>query len=214
MNDYDAYLFDWDGTLARTVEIWLSEIAKQYAIYGLTISDAENARLFGNLKAPLAYGLPQEKLSEFQEGINTAVKDRLPDVPLYDDAHAMLHGLKRQGKKLALVTTSLRTNLDLVMGKHGVESLFDIIITSEDVKKHKPDPESIELALERLKVAKHRALMLGDTTHDLLAAQNAGIASALFYPEAHSLIHDLDFLQSHNPTHTIRAWRELIDQLQ
>jgi len=214
MKDYDAYLFDWDGTLARTVEIWLSEIAKQYVAFGMAISEADNARDFGNLKAPLKYGLAVERLSEFQEGINAAVKVRLPQVPLYDDADAMLRALKAKGKKLALVTTSLRHNLDVVMGTHGVEELFDAIITSEDVKKHKPDPESIELALARMGIPKERAIMLGDTAHDLLAAKNAGIASALFYPEAHSVMHDLEYLQSHNPTHVIRAWRELLDQLQ
>jgi pyrophosphatase PpaX len=214
MKNYDTYLFDWDGTLARTIEIWLSEIARQYTAYGLTISEADNARNFGNLKSPLQYGLPMQQLSEFQEGINAAVKVRLPDVPLYDDAHETLVALKQQGKKLALVTTSLRRNLDVVMSKHGVEELFDVIVTSEDVKKHKPDPESINLAVERLGTDKSRAIMLGDSSHDLLAAKNAGVASVLFYPEAHSLIHDLDYLQSHGPTHMVRTWRELLDQLQ
>jgi len=214
MNHYDAYLFDWDGTLARTVEIWLSEIAKQYVAYGLSVDEIENAREFGNLKAPLTHGLPAHQLSEFQEGINDAVRRRLPDVPLYDDAEVMLRALKANGKKLALVTTSLRPNLELVMGKHGIETLFDVVVTSEDVRKHKPDPESILTAIARLGVTPDRALMLGDSSHDLQAARNAGVASVLFYPEAHTLIHDFDFLQSHGPTHTIRAWRELLDQLQ
>lgn len=214
MNDYDAYLFDWDGTLARTLEIWIDQIYIRYGEYGLPITREQVAKDFGDLSAAVTYGLPPHQLTEFQEGVNQAVKRQLPDVPLYDDAATMLAALKARGKKLALVTTSLRSNLELVMGKHGVETMFDAIVTSEDVTKYKPDPESIELALGKLGVAKDRALMLGDTAHDLLAARNAGIASALFYPEAHSLIHDFGFLQSHDPTHTIRTWRELIDRLQ
>jgi pyrophosphatase PpaX len=214
MKNYDAYLFDWDGTLARTLEIWIDQLHARYTEYGLLVTKEQAAKGFGNLKSPLQYGLPIQQLSEFQEGVNAAVKQRLPDVPLYDDAYETLVALKKQGKKLALVTTSLRHNLDVVMGKHGVEVLFDIIVTSEDVKKHKPDPESINLVLERFGVGRDRAIMLGDSSHDLLAAQNAGIDSALFYPEAHSLIHDLNYLQSQGPTHTLCTWRELLDQLQ
>jgi pyrophosphatase PpaX len=214
MKNYDAYLFDWDGTLARTLEIWIDQLHVRYGEYGLPVTKEQAAQGFGNLKAALGYGLPPQHLSEFQEGVNAQVKKRLPDVPLYDDAFAMLTSLKSEGKKLALVTTSLRPNLDLVMRSHGVEALFDVIVTSEDVKKHKPDPESINMAIERLGVDKSRTIMLGDTSHDLQAAQNAGIASALFYPEAHTVIHNLDFLLSHKPTYTVRAWRELIDQLQ
>ena len=214
MNNYETFLFDWDGTLARTVELWLQEIHKRYQQYGIQISAADNARHFGNLKAPLLYGLPAHQLSEFQEGVNEVMATLMPSVSLYDDAAVMLRKLKEQGKQVGLVTTSLRKNLDLVMPNHGVEDVFDIIITSEDVQKHKPDPESILLAIERLHASPAKTIMLGDTDKDLLAAKNAGIDSALFYPEAHSIMYDMDDLRIHNPTFVLNAWRELSDQLQ
>lgn len=64
MKDYDTFLFDWDGTLARTVELWVDQIYKRYGEYGIPISKADNAREFGNLKSPLKYGLPPHKLTE------------------------------------------------------------------------------------------------------------------------------------------------------
>jgi len=196
------------------LEVWIDQLHQRYSEYGLPVSRMQAAQGFGNLKAALAYGLPKHQLSEFQEGVNDAVRLRLPEVPLYDDAHQMLVTLKKRGKKLALVTTSLKPNLDLVMGRHGIAQLFDVIVTSEDVHNYKPDPESINVALQRLQAPKSRAIMLGDTAHDLRAARNAGVASALFYPDAHTMLYDLDFLQSHNPTYVIRAWQELLDQLQ
>lgn len=214
MKDYDAFLFDWDGTLARTLELWLEEIYKQHGVYGIEITRSQIARDFGNLKAPLQYGLPHEKLSEFQEGVNDAVRVLLPDVALYDDAADMLRHLKAEGKKLGLITTSLRPNLDTVMRKHEVEDLFDLIVTSEDVKTHKPDPEGINFAIAHLDVDKTKTVMLGDSDKDLQAAKNAGIDSILFYPEAHEVLLDLNDLLMHEPKHTLKAWRELIDQLQ
>jgi pyrophosphatase PpaX len=214
MKNYDAYLFDWDGTLARTLELWLEQIHRQFGAYGLKITLAENAREFGNLKSPLKFGLPPHQLTEFQEGINANMQTLLPHVPLYDDAAEMLAALKAQNKRLALVSTTRREFLDAVIGRHGVEDHFDLILTSEDVKTHKPDPEGINLAVERLSADKSRTIMLGDSDKDLLAARNAGIDSALFYPDAHNLIYGLEELLAHDPRHTIRTWQELIDQLQ
>jgi pyrophosphatase PpaX len=102
MTEYEAYLFDWDGTLARTVELWLEEIYKEYEVHGLTITRAENARHFGNLKAPILYGLPPENISLFQEAVNQRMKQQLPNAALYEHAVEMLHQLKAQGKKIAL----------------------------------------------------------------------------------------------------------------
>jgi len=212
--NYDALLFDWDGTLARSLELWLDEIYKQHIAYGLKVSRAENARGFGDLSTPLRRGLPPEKYDQFQTEINERVQQRLPDVPLYDDAGAMLRALKKAGKKLALITTSTHKSMHLVMGRHDVEHLFDVIITAEDVQSHKPDPEGINVAIERLGVEKKRAIMLGDNNKDLLAAKNAGIDSVLFYPPAHEIIYTLQELEAHGPRYTIRAWQELLDQLQ
>ncbi|HKU18951.1 MAG TPA: HAD family hydrolase [Candidatus Saccharimonadales bacterium] len=214
MNHYNAYLFDWDGTLARSLEVWLDSIYQQCEKYGVEVTREENARHFGDLEWPLLYGLPKHRLSEFIADSDAAAQKRLPDVPLYDDAKTLLETLHAQGKKVGLVTTSLRRNLEVVIGKHSVRDLFDVIITSEDVTRHKPDPEGIQKALSQLAIAPSRAVFLGDTAHDMLAARHAGIDSALFYPELHELIYDAAHLQAHAPTYTIHAWSELLDQLQ
>lgn len=214
MRDYDTFLFDWDGTLARTLELWIEQIEKQYIAYGLKATRREIVSDFGDLKAPLKYGLPQHHLSELQEAVNIEVQRLLPDVPLFDDAEGLLRHLKSQGKQLALITTSLRRLLDIVMSRHEIEDLFDLIVTSEDVKAHKPDPEGINFAVSHLGADKARTIILGDSGFDLLAAKNAGIDSALFYPQPHEIIHDLAELQAHGPTYTIRAWKDMINQLQ
>src|SRR5688572_1993443 len=99
MKDYDAYLFDWDGTLARTLEIWLEEIYRQFKEHGLEITPEENAFHFGNLKVPLLYGLPERELAHFIALTDAAAWARLPGCLLYDDALDVLHNLKKQGKK-------------------------------------------------------------------------------------------------------------------
>lgn len=214
MDQYQTFLFDWDGTLARTAELWIAQIKRRFEEYGVEITPQDVARHFGDLKGPLLYGIEEHQLSEFQEGVNDVMATLLPEALLHDDAALMLSALKGKGRQVALVTTSRRDTLDLVMVKHGVEELFDVIVTSEDVRKHKPDPESLLLAMERLGADPATTIMLGDTDKDLGAAAKAGIDSALFYPEAHSIMYDLDDLRTHEPKFVFSAWRELTDQLQ
>lgn len=143
-----------------------------------------------------------------------AMQALLPDVALFDHATTLLQHLKSEGKQVALITTSLRPLLDLVMCNHGVEELFDLIVTSEDVKTHKPDPEGINYAIAHLGATKSKTIMLGDSGFDLQAAKNAGIDSLLFYPEPHEIMYDLAELKVHEPKYVIRTWQELLDQLQ
>jgi pyrophosphatase PpaX len=214
MKQYKTFLFDWDGTLVRTLELWIDQIGCQYEAYGLSATKAEIVRDFGDLKAPLKYGLPKHQLSEMQEAVNKEMRRLLPEVAMFDGAEMMLRHLKSQGKQVGLITTSLRHNLDLLMGRHGIEDVFDVIVTSEDVKTHKPDPEGIQFAMDRLHAEPSTTVMLGDSGFDLLAARNAGIDSVLFYPESHELMHSLPELQTHGPKYTMRAWKEMVDQLQ
>lgn len=211
MDVYDAYLFDWDGTLACTADIWLEATKRELAVEGITISDAENARHLGSFEWFSETGLPRYIVEELSSRVVAAAQRRLSEVALYDSAAELLTTLHRAGRKLALVTSTGPDSLEMSMGRHNIGELFDTIVTGQDVSHTKPDPEGILLALDRLHVEPTRAIMLGDTRNDILAAHNAGIDSALFYPETHQLIHDLGYLQSHNPTHIIRHWQELIN---
>jgi phosphoglycolate phosphatase-like HAD superfamily hydrolase len=101
-----------------------------------------------------------------------------------------------------------------VVANQELAQMFDLIITAQDVKAPKPDPEGIKSALNTFGVSGSRALMLGDTDRDIMAAHNAGIDSLLFYPSSHEDIYNLAYLQQCGPTYTIRSWRELLDQLQ
>lgn len=215
MKDYDAYLFDWDGTLARTVEIWIRELHAHAIEYGLNVTIEDTARHFGDLRWVNKRGLPDEQSDKFQQELFDIVYPQLLTVPLYEGAEEMLGALKARGKHLALITTSHRTMLDAVLDRHPhLAALFEVIITMRDVERHKPDPEGINKALARLGVPKERTLMLGDTGKDLEAAQNAGTDSLLYYPPVHHVMYEREHLLSFQPTHVIENWQELTEQLQ
>jgi HAD superfamily hydrolase (TIGR01509 family) len=186
----------------RAIKYWCDE-------YGVPITEKDIAQHFGDWKTPLYFGLSEEKLDEYNKKLIATVNARLPDAPLYDGANDALDRLKAADKKLALITSSRRENLEVVFKRHDVAEKFDLIITAEDVKAHKPDPEGIHFAMRKLEAEASRTVMLGDSDKDLGAARSAGIDSILFYPPSHQNIYEPAHLQSFEPVRVINNWSEL-----
>jgi HAD superfamily hydrolase (TIGR01509 family) len=214
MKQYEAYLFDWDGTLADTVRLSYELYEKHCHKYGLNPTRQEIAQHFGEWTAGIYFGLPPADLDVFNFQLRKLFADFLSNPPLHPDAVLTLQTLKQRGKKIALITSSFREVIAAVVANQQLAQLFDVIITAQDVKAPKPDPEGITSTLRTFGVSGSQALMLGDTDRDILAAHNAGIDSLLFYPASHEDIYNLEYLQRANPKYTIRSWREFLDQLQ
>jgi HAD superfamily hydrolase (TIGR01662 family) len=216
MKDYDAYLFDWDGTLAQTLEIWLKLMQSQLDKYGVQAADKEIVlKAFGRVEnGVVELGLPQGKLESFIAELKVLAPQKIAEAALYPDVPEMLAVLKKQHKKLALITASFREVVDIVMTRHDLLETFDIVIAGEDAKVLKPDPEGLLLAAKHLGVDPRRSLMLGDSDKDLQAANNAGMDSLLFFPKQHELFHTKEELRKYDPRFVIGAWRELLDELQ
>ena len=76
---------------------------------------------------------------------------------------------------MALVTSRLKPTTYQGLDIFGIEKFFDVIITADDVTKHKPDPQPIDIALKNLESSREQAVMVGDTKQDILCAKNAGV---------------------------------------
>jgi HAD superfamily hydrolase (TIGR01509 family) len=216
MKDYDAYLFDWDGTLAKGNEMWIELIRDLLEPHGIHLTDSEMAsKILGRWDAGMGeLGFSRAKIKLMGDEITEAARERYPLIQLYPHATEVLMKLKNQDKKLALVTASWRQVIDIALSSHKLLDLFDVTVTGDEVDAQKPDPKSIQVALEKIGIAPERAIMLGDSPKDLMAANNAGTDSLLFFPLEHETQHSFEELQACKPTRTIRSWQELLDQLQ
>ena len=209
MDKYDAYLYDMDGTLARTLDVWIDACQAAYVYYGIQVSRDETATRLGTVPGMLA-GIAVENHEEAWKRITEYSHPRVKTAPLYDGAVAGINRARADQKKTALITATSRDIVTEILAYHNLLSHFDVIITGDEVKANKPDPEGILRAIAALSIEPSKAIMLGDSDKDLGAAQNAGIDSALYYPEAHSLIHDLTHLKTFNPTYTIAHWDDFL----
>ena len=202
-------LLDWDGTLAKTLDIWLD--ACRYAIneQGVSKSDEEISSSFGQFPQFLRkWGVKNVQLAI--EDADKIAKKKLPNVELYPDALFVLEELKKTSKTLALITTSPLENIEQLLVKYELMSTFDVIIHGDDVKNHKPHPESLELALRKLSGTKEEAIMIGDSDKDVGASTNAGIDSILFYPPEHRKFYDIDTVRQLKPTFVISDFKDII----
>jgi HAD superfamily hydrolase (TIGR01509 family) len=208
MKRYQYILLDWDGNLAQTLDVWLKACREPLRKRGLNLTDAEIATCFGE---------PVERFHEWGiTDIETAIQEMdaiaaslMPEVSLYPDTIEVLERLRMGNVETALITTSLRRNVIGVLDRYNIHHFFDVVITNEDTERHKPDPEPLEKALELLGGTKGQAVMIGDSSKDIAAANNAGIDSILFYPEEHQKFYNQSELAALNPTYTVNDFRQV-----
>lgn len=211
MNKYQFILLDWDGNIAKTLDAWL--IATHYPLTkrGINVSDQVIVQqCFGRP----AEGYAELGVKDIDQAIlemDTAAREAMPNIELYPDALFVLEKLKQSGRKTALITTSIRTNIEHLLNKYNMRDYFDVIITNEDTNYHKPNPEPLNRALNMLKGNKDKAIMIGDSDKDIQAAANCGIDSILFYPDEHQRFYDLKELQKLNPTYEINNFLQIMN---
>lgn len=213
MKTYQYILLDWDGNIAQTLGLWPDAIdivlRRKHSIH---LGHEELVKACGGVAAFLSshtdLSIDEGKL--VLEEATEIVKERLPIVELYPDAMDVLRMLKEKGKNLAVITSSIRSVVEPLLEKYGMEGLFDAVVCIEDTKHRKPHAEPLLKALELMGGTAERALMVGDTEKDILAGHNAGVDSVLFYPVEHQLYYSLDELKGHNPTYVISDFGDLV----
>ena len=94
---------------------------------------------------------------------------------LFPGARELLSALRDGGVKVAMVSTKRGETIRRIFDYQKVGHLVDLILGGKDVSRPKPDPEGLNLTLERLEVPRDRALFCGDTVIDAQVARNAGV---------------------------------------
>jgi HAD superfamily hydrolase (TIGR01549 family) len=184
MRDYTNYLFDADGTLIDTTElIWRcfentaqftghAPIGRETTLkhIGLTLRDQMTIH-FGKLD-DAEYDKYRTIHMDYQMSVYSQYLKLFPGVM------ETLDTLKKNGKKLAIVTSRFRNSLDVYLRDTGIYGFFDVIISPESTKHHKPHPEPVIKALQELNALKPETLFIGDATFDIECGTDAGIDTA------------------------------------
>ena len=203
-----AVLFDIDGTVLDTFDFIYGAFEHAFRIHGIPpLTRKEISHLMGGplmeVYASMAPGHDARALSEthrqFQE-------KNLHLAKLFPDTIKVLDALKKRGFKLAAITTRSNRTSVFSLEQNGIADYFDVIVSAEDVSRHKPDPEPIIKALYDLDAKPIDAIMVGDTSADIMAGKNAGTktVAALYGFGGEALI-------TLKPDYAVRNLMELLD---
>lgn len=177
----DAVLFDLDGTVLDTNNLIIQSFQHTYR----TISGIEKDRgyIVKSFGEPLAvtmereFDIPVEEAIKIYREFHYDCFENLIDI--FPGMDQVVGRLFHKGFKLGVVTSRLRNTTELGLKKYNLLDYFQCIITADDTKKHKPDPEPILMALDKLQSKPEQTLMVGDSLFDIKCAHNAGIKSAI-----------------------------------
>jgi phosphoglycolate phosphatase len=178
---FDLIAFDWDGTLFDSTQVIVRCIQRAVADVGGTVpSDKAAAYVIGmGLMQALAHAapdVPESKYPELGRRYRDHYSSHQNDLALFDGVLALLADLKARHHCLAVATGKSRRGLDEVLRTVELRSVFDGSRTADETAG-KPDPRMLRELMAEFGTEPRRTLMVGDTTHDLQMALNAGCTS-------------------------------------
>ncbi|MDP3834256.1 MAG: HAD-IA family hydrolase [Hydrogenophaga sp.] len=210
---FDLIAFDWDGTLFDSTALIARCIQSAVTDVGGTPPTREAASyVIGmGLMQALAHAapdVPPEKYPLLGERYRHHYVAHQHDLSLFDGVLPLLADLKGRHHWLAVATGKSRSGLNEVLHTVALQGVFDSSRTADETAG-KPHPRMLHELMREFGVAPERTLMIGDTTHDLQMAVNAGCASVGVSYGAH----EPDAFAVLQPLHVAHSVRELHDWL-
>ncbi len=210
---FDLIAFDWDGTLFDSTQIITRCIqAAVVDVGGAKPTDEAASYVIGMaLMSALAHAapdVPQDKYPLLGERYRFHYMLHANDIALFEGVLPLLAALRERHHWLAVATGKSRRGLDDALHTAALKGVFDASRTADETAG-KPHPRMLLELMREFGVEPERTLMIGDTTHDLQMAVNAGCASLGVSYGAH----DHGQFEPLNPRFIAHSVKELHDWL-
>jgi beta-phosphoglucomutase len=179
-----AVIFDRDGVIIDSEKLQIDSMEKSLGEIGVKLTEEEKRSAVG--KHPkIYYPLFQRKYSFSVEKLlarHLEIYDQnLDRTPLFKEAILLIKELHRQKIPLALNASGERKRTLKVLQMAGLETQFSVVVTGDEVKNLKPDPESYLLAARRLGFEPRDCVAVEDSAVGLSAAKAAGMKCIIIY---------------------------------
>jgi phosphoglycolate phosphatase len=186
---FDLLVFDWDGTLADSTTAIAEALQRACHDIGCGVPDDLAARYVIGLGlvdalTHIAPHLPQTEYQRLSARYREHYLAREADIPLFPGARDLLRELRDAGYRMAVATGKSRLGLNRALAKHELVSMFDATRCADEGQP-KPHPDMLHYLMRALDADPARTVMIGDTTHDLVMAERAGVESVGLAHGAH-----------------------------
>ena len=186
-------LFDMDGVLVDTEPLHCRGVIEALKKYNVILTEEKFYELWTRRGGGIADFVKEKNIStnpyiirEEKRQIYRKLLEK--ELKLYDGVEKKLCQLFEK-YPLALVTASGRKDAELILSKTEINKYFNPIITNDDVKYHKPDPEGFLLAGKKLNISPQNLLVIEDAQKGIIAAHKAGMKSVAI-PNKHTAQND------------------------
>jgi len=188
--NYELVVFDWDGTLMDSAGAIVACMQAAACDLGLPPPDDRTARQVIGLGlhdalAQAMPGVPQGDYALVADRYRRFYLAQDHRLGLFPGAQDLIAGLAADGRLLGVATGKSRPGLNRALDMSGMRPLFHATRCADECCS-KPHPEMLLELMDELGVEAARTLMVGDTTHDLLMARNAGVAAVAVSFGAHT----------------------------
>jgi phosphoglycolate phosphatase len=187
--NYELVIFDWDGTLMDSTRVIATSLQAACRDVGCPVPTEEEALFVIGLNMADTFA---RVVPDLDEGGRRALAERYrhhflareDEAPLFPGVREMLSDLRSRGHRMAVATGKARRGLDRALASTQLEPWFEATRCADEGFA-KPHPGMLLTLLELTGVEPARAVMVGDTTHDLELAANAGVDSVAVSYGAH-----------------------------
>ena len=209
---FPVVLFDLDGTVVDSGGIILASMRHATReVLGRDFGDAELMQAVGGpgLEAQMEVFAPErvDDLVRVYRAHNEPLHDELEACAGMEEVLLRLH---ERGHRLGVVTAKRRSTVELAFARVPIAHLFETVVGGDETQKHKPDPEPLLLAAERMNARPDETAYVGDSPFDIRAAKAAGMhAIAVTWGR----IHDRERLEREEPDAIVDTAEELLEHL-
>ena len=177
-----AVLFDMDGVLIDAKDWHYEALNKALGLFGIEISRYDHLHTFDGLPTKVKLKMLSEQyfLPEQLHGFVNQMKQQYTAQMIHEKCHPMFHHeyalskLHNEGYKIAVCSNSIRSTIELMMEKSMLIDYLDLIVSNEDVKKAKPDPEMYQTAISKFGLEPEECIVVEDNPNGIAAGKASG----------------------------------------
>ena len=179
LKTYKGLIFDLDGTLIDSMPYHAQSWKQVANEHGFDIDIADVFRMGGASSYDIArfyknQGFPVGDLKSYVDRKIEIYLENIPKIRIYDDVFEFLKERREDNVKIAIGTGSRTVNVNCLLEAKNMMDYIDVIVTSDDVTAHKPNPDTFLLAAQKMNLSPEECCVFEDGGLGLQAAVNGG----------------------------------------